>query len=149
VPVFAITVLKVAFLGLLYLFIFRAFRSVVVDLRPASPKPAPRAPRAARPAGGPPPTKVGVLDESGSEVAVVPLEGQVQIGRADACQIKSTDTFVSAFHARLFGKDGAWFVEDMGSTNGTFLNKERVTAPTEVKTGDRVMVGKTTLELRA
>jgi pSer/pThr/pTyr-binding forkhead associated (FHA) protein len=42
-----------------------------------------------------------------------------------------------------------WFVEDMGSTNGTFLNKERVTAPTEVKTGDRVMVGKTTLELRA
>jgi pSer/pThr/pTyr-binding forkhead associated (FHA) protein len=149
VPPFAITVLKVAFLGLLYLFIFHAFRSVVVDIRPASPKPAPRAPRAARPSGGPPPTKVGVLDESGSEVATVPLEGQVQIGRADACQIKSTDTFVSAFHARLFRKDGAWFVEDMGSTNGTFLNKERVTAPTEVRTGDRVMVGRTTLELRA
>jgi pSer/pThr/pTyr-binding forkhead associated (FHA) protein len=149
VPPFAITVLKVAFLGLLYLFIFRAFRSVVVDLRPASPKPQPRAPQAARPSGGPPPTKVGVLDESGSEVAMVPLEGQVQIGRADACQIKSTDTFVSAFHARLFRKDGAWFVEDLGSTNGTFLNRERLTAPVEVKTGDRVMVGKTTLELRA
>jgi hypothetical protein len=149
VPVFAITVLKVAFLGLLYLFIYRSFRSVVMDIRPVSTKAAARAPRAARPSGGPPPTKVGVLDESGSEVAMVPLEGQVQIGRADACQIKSTDTFVSAFHARLFRKDGVWFVEDMGSTNGTFLNKERVTAPTEVRTGDRVMVGKTTLELRA
>lgn len=147
-PPLVITILKVAFLGLLYLFIFRAFRSVVLDLRPPKVQPSQQQARAARPTG-PPPSKVGVLDDSGSEVTTVPLKGAIQVGRAEACQIRSNDTFVSAFHARFFNKDGSWFVEDMGSTNGTFLNHGRVTEPTEVRAGDRVTVGKTTLELRA
>ena len=151
---FAITALKVAFLGLLYFFIFRAFRSVVVGLRSPAPKPEvgmaapPKASKAPAPTG-PAPTKVRVLDETGAETGTMPLEGTIQIGRADACQIKCSDTFVSAFHARLFRKDGSWFVEDLGSTNGTFRNGERVEDPAEVRSGDRVAVGRTTLELQA
>jgi pSer/pThr/pTyr-binding forkhead associated (FHA) protein len=51
-------------------------------------------------------------------------------------------------HARLAGKDGTWFVEDLGSTNGTYLNDRKVVAPVEVHAGDVVRVGKTVLELR-
>jgi pSer/pThr/pTyr-binding forkhead associated (FHA) protein len=51
-------------------------------------------------------------------------------------------------HARLYGENGAWYVEDLGSTNGTFLNDARVSSPVEVHAGDVVKVGKTVLELR-
>jgi pSer/pThr/pTyr-binding forkhead associated (FHA) protein len=51
-------------------------------------------------------------------------------------------------HARLYGKDGTWFVEDLGSTNGTYLNDRRLSNPAEVHAGDVVRVGKTLLELR-
>jgi pSer/pThr/pTyr-binding forkhead associated (FHA) protein len=51
-------------------------------------------------------------------------------------------------HARLAGKNGAWYVEDLGSTNGTYLNDRKVVAPVEVHAGDVVRVGKTVLELR-
>jgi pSer/pThr/pTyr-binding forkhead associated (FHA) protein len=55
---------------------------------------------------------------------------------------------VSAAHARIFSRDGSWFVEDLGSTNGTYLNQRRVTTASELRAGDRLRVGKTTLELR-
>jgi pSer/pThr/pTyr-binding forkhead associated (FHA) protein len=51
-------------------------------------------------------------------------------------------------HARLYGKNGAWYVEDLGSTNGTLLNDRRVEAPVEVHAGDVLKIGKTVLELR-
>jgi pSer/pThr/pTyr-binding forkhead associated (FHA) protein len=51
-------------------------------------------------------------------------------------------------HARLYAKDGAWFVEDLGSTNGTYLNRMKVTAPSPIAPGDQVRVGKTVLEVR-
>jgi pSer/pThr/pTyr-binding forkhead associated (FHA) protein len=51
-------------------------------------------------------------------------------------------------HARLYGKDSAWYVEDQGSTNGTLLNDRRVDAPVEVHAGDVLKVGKTVLELK-
>jgi len=51
-------------------------------------------------------------------------------------------------HARLYGKDGAWYVDDQGSTNGTLLNDRRVAAPVEVHAGDVLKVGKTVLELK-
>ena len=96
-----------------------------------------------------PPSRVEVLGAEGDKVQTLPLEGTIQVGRAEACQIKCSDTFVSAFHARLFRRDRSWFLEDIGSTNGTFLNEERVTSPVEVWAGDRVVVGRTTLELKS
>jgi pSer/pThr/pTyr-binding forkhead associated (FHA) protein len=90
-----------------------------------------------------------VTNERGGKVESRPLgDGQLQIGRAEACQIRLPDTYVSQFHARIYPRDGAWFVEDLGSTNGTYLNQRRITSPAELRAGDRLRVGKTTLELR-
>jgi pSer/pThr/pTyr-binding forkhead associated (FHA) protein len=91
---------------------------------------------------------VTVFGDNGEKLDTLRLTGQIQIGRADACQIKLDDTYVSTFHARIFNRDGSWFVEDLGSTNGTYLNQRRVTSPVEVRSGDRVKLGKTTLELK-
>jgi FHA domain len=146
-PPFLLTVLKFAFLGLLYLFVYWVIRWVVVDLR-GRREPAAGA-ASARSRKGKPPRSVAVLDEHGSKLGAVPLDGKpVQIGRAEACQVRLEDTYASSFHARLFLRDGEWFVEDLGSTNGTFLNQQRVTEPVAVGTGDRVRIGRTILELR-
>jgi pSer/pThr/pTyr-binding forkhead associated (FHA) protein len=153
VPPFVLTVLKIVFLALLYFFVYRAIRTVVLDLR------GPQARRDLRQSQGPPrpaatsrqgkaPRSVTVFGGNGEKLDTLRLTGQIQIGRADACQIKLEDTYVSTFHARIFNRDGAWFVEDLGSTNGTYLNQRRVTSPVEVRSGDRVKLGKTTLELK-
>ena len=155
-PPFVLTVLKVVFLAFLYFFVYRAIRAAATDLRTAevrpSATPAPRRAGAAEPARGggkgKPPREVVVVDDRGSKLATHPLNGQLQIGRAEACQIQLSDTYVSQFHARIFGRDGGWFVEDLGSTNGTYLNQRRITSQAEVRAGDKVRIGKTTLELR-
>jgi pSer/pThr/pTyr-binding forkhead associated (FHA) protein len=154
-PPFVLTVLKFVFLALLYFFVYRAVRSVAVDMRGTSTAPgrdarAPSIParQQARSAKAKPPRELVVLDESGKKVNTMALDGSLQIGRAEACQIQCQDNYVSSFHARIFPRDGQWFVEDLGSTNGTYLNQRRVTAPSELRAGDRVRVGKTVMELR-
>jgi pSer/pThr/pTyr-binding forkhead associated (FHA) protein len=154
VPPFVLTVLKVVFLALLYFFIYRAVRTVVVDLRgtqswrgnePRPPKQTQQRPQRDRKKA---PKTVVVIGEQGNRVASVPLQGNLQVGRADACQIKLSDTYASSFHARIFNRDSEWYVEDLGSTNGTYMNQRRVTSPVEVRAGDRIRIGKTTLEFR-
>jgi pSer/pThr/pTyr-binding forkhead associated (FHA) protein len=156
-PLFVLTVLKVVFVALLYFFVYRAIRSVVVDLRgPAEQPPRkgdqrPTTARGRQAAGKhKPPRSIVVMDDRGQKVDTVRLDGGAawQIGRAEACQIQLSDTYVSSFHARIFDRDGQWFVEDLGSTNGTYLNQRRLTAPSELRAGDKVKLGKTTLELR-
>ena len=58
------------------------------------------------------------------------------------------DTFVSQLHARLFRRDGDLYVEDLGSTNGTYLNKKKVTAAVPMRKGDKLQIGKTIMEVR-
>jgi pSer/pThr/pTyr-binding forkhead associated (FHA) protein len=89
-----------------------------------------------------------VRDPDGNKVGTHKLSSALQIGRADACHIRPDDVYVSQFHARLYPKNGAWHIEDLGSTNGTYLNRQRVSGSAEVRAGDQVKVGKTTLELR-
>jgi FHA domain-containing protein len=154
VPPFVLTVIKVVFLALLYFFVYRAIRSVVVDVRAAQPANgsetagagAGRGPR--RGARRKIPRSVVVLAADGSKLATHGLNEQMRIGRAEACQIQVADTYVSQFHARLFPRDGSWFAEDLGSTNGTYLNERRITSPAEVQAGDRLRLGKVTMELK-
>ena len=87
-------------------------------------------------------------DAGGGKPVTVKLRDTVEIGRGDRCAIRLQDTYVSQVHARLYAKDGAWYVEDQGSTNGTLLNDRRVDAPVEIHAGDVVKVGKTVLELK-
>ncbi len=155
-PPFVLTVLKFVFLALLYFSAYRALRAVVLDLQGGtvavgeSPASRPARAKASRgkPSGGKPPRTLMVLDENGRRLSEHRLQGPIQIGRAEACQVQLADTYASSFHARLYPKDGAWFVEDLGSTNGTYLNQQRITTPSELQVGDRVRVGKTVLELR-
>jgi pSer/pThr/pTyr-binding forkhead associated (FHA) protein len=79
----------------------------------------------------------------------IPLgEQPITIGRADSSTLVISDDYVSTHHARLVPSGDAWVLEDLGSTNGTFLDRDKVTAPTPVPVGVPIRIGKTTLELR-
>ena len=72
----------------------------------------------------------------------------LSIGRAAENTLVLDDDYVSSRHARLFPHEGAWVVEDLGSTNGTYLDRTRLTVPMVVPVGTPVRIGKTVLELR-
>jgi len=72
----------------------------------------------------------------------------VLIGRAPECTLVLDDDFASGRHARLSLDQGAWVLEDLGSTNGTFLGRNKVQNPTAVEPGTPVRIGRTVLELR-
>jgi pSer/pThr/pTyr-binding forkhead associated (FHA) protein len=76
-------------------------------------------------------------------------ETSILIGRASTCTIVIEDDFLSARHCRIFPEHGQWFVEDLGSTNGTFLGNQRIDDPVPFGIGERVRIGSTTLELRS
>jgi FHA domain len=148
VPPFVLTVLKIALLALLYFFIWRATRTVVMDLygqrerRAKSPQPRQRGSRRGQP------SKVLVLDEKGRKIGSHRLGGTIQIGRAPSCQIRLDDSYISQLHAKISERNGSWVVEDLGSTNGTYLNQRKLSVPTELSPGDRIRVGKTVLEVK-
>jgi pSer/pThr/pTyr-binding forkhead associated (FHA) protein len=78
-----------------------------------------------------------------------PVAAEVTVGRAGGCAVLLTDdTFVSQLHARLFRRDKDLFVEDLGSTNGTFLNGRKVSAPVPIRKGDTLQFGRTTVAVR-
>lgn len=155
-PDLVLLILKYVFLAILWIFVARAVRAVLVELRPA--KAPGRASRSAAPVPAQPPPRKGKAKAPGKAVVVegtglkgksFPLTGELTIGRGDGCQVKvEGDTYVSSMHARIFSRDGSYMVEDLGSTNGTYLNRRRITAPAELQRGDRVKVGKTVLEMR-
>jgi pSer/pThr/pTyr-binding forkhead associated (FHA) protein len=72
----------------------------------------------------------------------------VTLGRSQESTIVLDDDYVSGRHARFYQRDGQWLVEDMGSTNGTYLDRTKVTSATPVKIGVPVRIGKTVVELR-
>jgi pSer/pThr/pTyr-binding forkhead associated (FHA) protein len=155
--------LKLCLLALLYLFFFRVVRAVWAELRvPAAQGSA--APNAAV-AAAPPAARsrkdrkaaakaakavpqLVVVDPPDQRGRAYPLGNEASIGRAAGCQITVDDTYVSQIHARVFTRDGQWLVEDLGSTNGTWMNRQKVAGPVILEPGDRVQVGNTVLELR-
>jgi pSer/pThr/pTyr-binding forkhead associated (FHA) protein len=151
---FVLAVLKYAFLALLYFFVFRAIRAVAMDIsgragrRRAGRALETRPVAAARNRRGKPPAELVVKGENGRKLGTHRLREQLQIGRAEACHVRIEDRYSSQFHARLYPKDGSWYLEDLGSTNGTYLNRQRLQGSAEVHAGDLIRIGKTTLELR-
>jgi hypothetical protein len=154
-----LTLIRIGFLAVLWLFVIAAVGVVRTDLfgqvtqrRRASSKqrvrqPAPPVSRPPRPpravpqqllvtAGALAGTSLGLTDQ------------QITIGRADDATLVLADDYASTRHARLFPQDGQWLVEDLGSTNGTYLDRQKVTAPTPVPIGVPIRIGKTVLELR-
>jgi pSer/pThr/pTyr-binding forkhead associated (FHA) protein len=75
------------------------------------------------------------------------LADELTVGRAPGCGVALNDTTVSQLHARLFRQEGRLWVEDLGSTNGTFVNRRKVSSPVALRKGDRLQVGATVLEV--
>jgi pSer/pThr/pTyr-binding forkhead associated (FHA) protein len=149
VPPFVLTVLKVALLALLYFFIYRAVRAISVDIygrreRRGRARAKTRPIRRVKAA----PTKIVVLDETGGKLGTHRLADTLHIGRDSSCDISLSDTYASQQHARISNRNGSWVIEDLGSTNGTYLNQRKVTVPTELAPGDSIRIGKTILEVR-
>jgi len=149
-----LNVFKVCLLIVLYLFFLRVLRAVWAELK--EPKPAVVA-NAASPASPPSPPAPPRQVARSHLVVVAPDEqrgrsyellDELTVGRAAGCHIALEDRFVSQLHARMFRRDEQPFLEDLGSTNGTFLNDEKVTSPALLKTGDRVRIGNVVMELQ-
>jgi pSer/pThr/pTyr-binding forkhead associated (FHA) protein len=162
-----LTIIRLGFLAVLWLFVITAVSVMRSDLfgrrapsrgaaRRAAPAPAPRPSRqerAAKPAKqakgkrGVPSTLV-VTQGALSGTTVRLGDQPVTLGRSQDSTIVLDDDYVSSRHARFFPRDGQWLVEDMGSTNGTYLDRTKVTAATPVKIGMPIRIGKTVVELR-
>ena len=139
---FALSALKYAVLALLFLFIWRAMRWVVRGLN------VERTPSRGNVANTPARQTILLVQQDGSKAFPYRLDGATTIGRAAECELRLDDTYVSQQHARIFDRSGNWFVEDLGSTNGTFVNEQKLVAPAMLTPGDTIRVGTTKVELR-
>jgi pSer/pThr/pTyr-binding forkhead associated (FHA) protein len=155
-----LTLIRVAFLAVLWLFVIVAVGVVRTDMfgattaklrrgRPAPPaRQAPRQPqRPTRPAKGVP-RQLIVTGGPLSGTIIDLTDQQITMGRANDATLVLNDDYASSRHARIFPQDGQWIVEDLGSTNGTYLDRQKVTRPTPVPIGVPIQIGKTVLELR-
>ena len=150
-----LTILKFCFLGLLYLFLARVVRAVYRELSPDRPVEARASSRNGSPFGRARgrkadaralPYKLKMIDPATAQV--FPLGEEVTIGRAPGCSVPlADDTYVSQLHARIYIRDGKPFVEDLGSTNGTFLNRDRLSKTMPLHRGDKLQIGQTVLEI--
>jgi hypothetical protein len=137
VPDFLLTLLRLIFLSLVYLFVWQIARSISthVGVRPV---------RRHRRRG----TRVVVVRSEANAGLQFVVEDSVVVGRSDQADVIIGDPYASDFHLRMTSKDGRIVLSDLGSTNGTYVNGRRVTAPTELGRGDAVQVGKTVMEVR-
>ena len=167
-----LTLIKLAFLAVLWLFVLTAVGVIRTDLfgerKPAKPTNLPPQAQSKKqqqkrqrqeekqrkqqaklkPVSRDVPQKVVITSGPRSGTSHTLEETPVTIGRANDTTLALGDDYASGRHARLFPQDGQWLVEDLGSTNGTYLDRSKVSKPTPVSCGVPIRIGKTTLELR-
>ena len=152
----ALQLMRFGFLALLWLFVFAAVRVIRGDLRTAgqarvaTPPPRRRGARQQPQAPAAPrgPSQL-VVTEGGLAGTRIGLTGApVLIGRANDSTLVLTDDYASTRHARISLQDGMWIVEDLGSTNGTYLGNRKLDGPVPMEVGVPLQIGTTVLELR-
>jgi pSer/pThr/pTyr-binding forkhead associated (FHA) protein len=153
----ALTIIKVVYLALLWLFILSAVSVIRTDLFGktirASDQPQPQeletppppARRGKRQRGEPRVFMISQGNQAGLSAELA--GGVIMIGRGADCQLILDDDYVSTRHARVVSTPNGIYVEDLGSTNGTYVNGQRITAPTTITLADTVRIGKTMLRL--
>ena len=153
----ALTIIKVVFLALLWLFILSAVSVIRSDLfgKPVRASDQPQPQELETP---PPPSRKGKRQRGEPRVFMISqgsqaglsaslADGVIMIGRSADCQLILDDDYVSTRHARVVTTPNGIYVEDLGSTNGTFVNGEGITAPTTITLVDSVRIGKTVMRL--
>ena len=165
-----LTVIRLGLLALLWIFVFSIVGVLRGDLygtkvlTRGKPKPPPRparepvakpagptapvTPKPSRASGKRLPTMLTVTEGSLTGTTLSLTETGVLLGRNPECTLILDDDFASGRHARIFRREGRWFVEDLGSTNGTFLGSTKLTQPMLVEVGSTLRIGKTVFELR-
>jgi hypothetical protein len=144
--------------ALIFLFFLRVVRAVFVEVRPAGPTRAQRrAQRRAEEDEQRPPRdtrsrrqlRLEVIEPREREGTVFDLDGEITVGRSNGCGIPTGyDSYSSTLHARLYPSGGQIWVEDLGSTNGTYVNSERISQPSRLAKGDLLQIGATVFEVR-
>ncbi len=147
--------IRLAYLAILWIFVLSAISVIRSDMFGA------RVPEAARAAAAPPrgrrqkaprrrgqPTHVFVVEGDNAGTRAELADAPLLIGRGPDAAIRLDDDYVSTRHARIGASEDQWFVEDLGSTNGTYVGSSRITQPTTLTLGTQVRIGKTVLELR-
>ena len=154
-----LTLIKVGFLALLWMFVLSSVSVIKSDMfgervdpqrgaaAPKSSKPSKPSKRAQKKKRGAP-TQL-VISEGANAGVSVPLEGApILLGRGADATIRLDDDYVSTRHARFVPHGDDWYIEDLGSTNGTYIGSQRITTPMVVSIGVQVRVGKTIAELK-
>ncbi len=144
---------------LIFFFFLRVTRAVWVEVRPAGPRQTRRERRRAakdqkeavaalKPSRSRRQLFLEVLEPEEQAGATYELEDELTVGRSPGCGVPTTyDMFSSTLHARLYRRSGSLWVEDLNSTNGTYVNSERITKPTKLARGDLLQVGATVFEV--
>jgi hypothetical protein len=147
--------IRLAFLAILWLFVIAAVGVVRTDMfgvvgAGRKARKGQRPPKPARPARSSRGEAHRLLVTAGAlaGTSLGLTDQQITVGRANDATLVLNDDYASSRHARLFPQDGQWIVEDLGSTNGTYLDRQKVTQPTPVPVGVPIRIGKTVLELR-
>ncbi len=143
--------IRFAYLAILWIFVISAISVIRSDMFGArvTQEKAPRV-RTARPPrrrrGAP--TQVLVTQGSNIGASAQLNDAPLLIGRGPDAAIRLDDDYASTRHARIAASGDQWFVEDLGSTNGTYLGATRITQPTTVTVGSQIRIGRTILEVR-
>ncbi len=158
-PGIVFTVARYGFLLLLWIFVFTVVGVIRRDLFAgvrsrsivASPRgigPAAVHARQAKAKGGKAARQVVVTAGALQGTIITLGETAITIGRAEDSTLVITDEYASQRHARLVPRAGQWYIEDLGSTNGTYLDRTKVSAPTPVPLRAPIRIGRTSFELR-
>ena len=155
-----LVLIRFAYLAILWIFVLSCISVIRSDMfgarlpRQAGGRGQARTERRPRPKTKPAkprrgaPTQVVVLEGANKGESVSLEKAPLLIGRGNDAAIRLDDDYVSTRHARIASSGDQWFVEDLGSTNGTYIGTHRLTQPTTLQLGSTVRIGKTTLELR-
>lgn len=147
--------LEIFVVALIWLFFFRVIRAVWVEVKPPKARVAtaevqvataavPRRERGRDRSGG---LRLKIMEPEAQRGQIFELADELTLGRAAGCGVRVEDAYTSNIHARLFRRDGTLWVEDLGSTNGTWVNAGRVEQPMQLGRGDLLQVGGTVFEV--
>lgn len=135
-PDVILALLRIIFLGLVYLFVWQVARAIGSHVGISVKR--------KRREG----TKILFVRSETQQGTEVGVNGPMVLGRSAETDLVLEDPYASDFHMRLVGQESGMMLHDLGSTNGTYVNGRRVTAPTQLRRGDTIQVGKTVMEVR-